>query len=141
MSIWRSRGGLMACVSLLILGCDGAGNHIVDDRGPPAGYGVVAGTVRMANGTPVGNAEVLVSRCGGPAGGFFAVDLTDRDGHFRAAGTLPPAGVLPAGIADTLRLKCSVFFDRTGVVRDSVVVRFGRTPESAPTQVVNLIWP
>lgn len=140
MALWRIRCGLMVCVPLLTLGCDGPGTVIVDDWGPPAGYGVVAGTVRMANGTPVGNAEVLVSRCGGPVGGFFAVDLTDRDGHFRAAGILPPAGVLPAGIADTLRVTCYVFYDRTGVVRDSVVVRFGRTPESAPTQVLNLIW-
>ncbi|MBL0892218.1 MAG: hypothetical protein IBJ19_16635 [Gemmatimonadaceae bacterium] len=55
-------------------------------------------------------------------------------------GTLPPVGVLPPGIADTLRVHCYVFYDRSGIVRDSVVVRFGRTLESAPTQVVNLTW-
>lgn len=94
-----------------------------------------------ANGTPVGNAEVIVSRCGSPSGGFLAMDLTDDDGHFRAVGQLPPSGALPAGIADTLRLNCSVFLDCTGVVRDSVIVRFGRTLESAPTQDVHLVWP
>lgn len=141
MSIRRLEFGLLVGASLLTVGCEAPGAVIIDDWGPPAGYAVVTGTVRMANGTPVGNAEVSVSRCGSPIGGFLAMDLTDGNGHFRAVGQLPPSGALPAGIADTLRLNCSVFLDRTGVVRDSVVVSFGRTLESAPANVVNPVWP
>lgn len=140
MSVWRFRCGLMACTSLLTLGCDGFGTDIDDGYGPPAGYAVVAGTVRMANGMPVANAEVGIGGCASSVGGFHASDVTDGAGYFRAVGTLPPVGVLPLGIADTLRVHCYVSYDRSGIVRDSVVVRFGRTLESAPTQIVNLTW-
>lgn len=92
---------------------------------------------RLEFGLLVG-ASLLTVGCEAP-GAVIIDDWGPPAGY--AVGQLPPSGALPAGIADTLRLNCSVFLDRTGVVRDSVVVSFGRTLESAPANVINPVWP
>lgn len=115
--------------------------RIVDNWGPPAGYAVLRGKVSQTSGAPAAKVEVAFSRCASPVGGFLASTTTDAAGQFRVEAQLPPQGVLPSGIADTLRLRCDVFLDRSGVARDSVWVRFAATAQEAPTTIVDLVAP
>lgn len=114
---------------------------IVDDWGPPAGYAVLAGAVHQPGGAGAAGVEVTFTRCGDPVGGFLAAATTDVAGRFHAEAQLPPRGVLPRGITDTLKLRCYVFLDRSGVVRDSVSIRFAPTRAAAPTTTIDLVVP
>jgi hypothetical protein len=114
---------------------------VFDNWGPPAGYAVLAGTARQAGGAPVAGLPVAFTRCGAPVGGFLAADTTDAAGRFRVAAQLPPRGLLPPGVADTLQLRCKVILAWNGVVHDSVYVRFASTVEAAPITTVDLTLP
>jgi hypothetical protein len=124
-------------VVIAVQACDDG--TIVDNYGPPAGYAVLTGSISKASGTPVAQSEVLFTRCTSPIGGFLAADTTDDAGLFRVVAELPPVGVLPRSIADTLRVRCDIFVNRATVASDSVVVRFGRAPEQAPINSLRVV--
>lgn len=132
---------LVLAVAVVGSACRASDTVIVDDWGPPAGYAVLTGTVRRTSGALAAGVEVMFTRCASPVGGYLTGATTDAAGHFRATGQLPPRGVLPPGIADTLRLRCDVFLDRAGVVRDSVTVRFAATTQSSPVITIDLVAP
>lgn len=131
---------LMTAAFLAACGEDTSG-VIFDDFGPPAGYTVFEGTVLQSGGAAAVGVEVGFGRCTNPVGGFLASARTDGDGRFRATGNLPPIGALPRLLADTLRVRCYVFLDRTGIVRDSVTVGFAATIEAAPVTTLSLEAP
>ena len=133
----REWSGLIGVAAIAACG----GGVDVDDYGPPAGYAVLAGAVRQPGGTGAAGIEVTFTRCATQVGGFLAAATTDAAGRFRAEAHLPPRGVLPRGITDTLALRCYVFLDRSGVVRDSVSIRFAPTREAAPVTTVDLMLP
>ena len=112
-------------------GCHARGAE-EDNYGPPAGYAVLAGAVRDTSGAAIANVVIAFTRCASPIGGFLAAATSDSAGVFRVVAALPPVGVLPRGIADTLRLRCYVFVARSGIVRDSVLVRFATPRNRAP---------
>jgi hypothetical protein len=124
----------------VLAGCGSGSLDPADDWGPPAGYAVVAGTVVTAAGAPAGGVEVLLSRCASPVGGYLGRATTDAAGRYRVEGALPPVGFLRAA-PDTLRVRCAVFTDRTGVARDSLVVRFRAAAAGPPLQQLDLRLP
>lgn len=128
-------------LAALVSACGTRSGEIVDNWGPPAGYAVLAGSVQRLGGAPAAGVEVDIGRCGSPVGGLLAFTTTDAAGQFHTDAQLPPVGLLPAGIADTLRLRCYVSLDRSGVTLDSVIVRFGVTRQDAPTTAVALAVP
>jgi hypothetical protein len=119
--------------------CDVPGTQNDDNYGPPAGYAILAGSVRNVDGTAVANAEIAFTLCGSPIGGFLVTATTDSTGVYRAVAHLPPVGVLPRGIADTLRLRCYLVVARSGVVRDSVLIRFATSVSSAPVTEASIV--
>jgi len=125
----------------LLTACSAGDGVIVDDWGPPAGYAVLTGTVRHAGGAPAPGVEVAFSRCASPLGGFLAAATTDAAGRFRASGQLPPVGAFPVREVETLRLRCDVFLDRSGVARDSITVRFAPSIQAAPVTTIDLVAP
>ena len=106
---------------------------IIDNWGPPAGYGAVAGVIRDASGAPKPNILVAVSICESPIVGFLGEAPSDGQGRYRVDGRLPPVGVTPASFnADTLRVKCDLLVGPRGaaLVRDTVTVPFSRSLNS-----------
>jgi hypothetical protein len=120
--------------------CD-RGYTIVDNWGPPAGYAAVAGTVTTATGAPASGIEVLLTRCASPIGGYLGGANTDATGRYRIEGALPPRGAFPQVAVDTLAVRCFVFTDRSGVPRDSLVVRFRSDPSGPPLQQLDVRLP
>jgi hypothetical protein len=136
------RRSLQLLGSVLVIGlaaCD-RGYTIADDWGPPAGYAVVAGTVTNAAGVPVSGVEVMLTRCVSPIGGYLGAASTDAAGRYRIEGALPPRGAFPVAVG-TLLVRCYAFTDRTGVARDSLVVRFRLDPAGPPLQQLDLRLP
>jgi hypothetical protein len=131
---------LLGCLLLGVAACD-RGYTIVDNWGPPAGYAVVAGVVTTAAGTPAADVEVVLTRCASPLGGYLGQASTDAAGRYRLEGALPPRGALPTVAVDTLAVRCQAFTDRTGVARDSLVVRFRAEPAGPPLQQLDLRLP
>ncbi len=142
MFLQSTRGPFMIAVvvAVLVAACGGSG-IIEDDWGPPAGYALLTGAVRHVDGSPMGGAEVWYARCESPIGGVLAADTTDAAGRYSVVAALPPTGVLPAGVADTLRLRCDVFVGRGAAAVDSVRVRFGPTRAAAPATALDLTVP
>jgi hypothetical protein len=93
------------------------------------------------SGGPAAGIEVGFSGCASPIGGFLATAISDASGRFRATGNLPPIGLFTTDSVARLRVRCDVFLDRTGVVRDSVIVSFATTIEAAPVTSIDLITP
>jgi hypothetical protein len=112
----------------------------VDSYGPPAGYAVVAGTVTTAAGSPAAGSEVVLARCASPIGGYLGSATSDAAGRYRLEGALPPIGAFPA-VVDTLRVRCAVFTDRTGVPRDSLTVHFRAERAGRPLQQFDIRLP
>ena len=139
--LMRLHRRLLGCLLLGgVAACD-RGYTIVDNWGPPAGYAVVAGVVTTAAGTPAADVEVVLTRCASPLGGYLGRASTDAAGRYRLEGALPPRGAFPAVAVDTLAVRCQVFTDRTGVARDSLVVRFRAEPAGPPLQQLDLRIP
>ena len=64
-----------------------------------------------------------------------------RDRPVGVEARLPPRGVLPIGIADTLQLACDVVVNRSEVALDSVRVRFASSADSAPVTTIRVVLP
>jgi len=103
---------------------------IIDDWGPPAGFGAVAGVVRDASGTPKPNTLVNITLCESPIGGFLGEALTNAQGRYRVDGHLPPVGAVGSLNADTVRITCKWFVGPHGaaLASDTVTVPFWRSP-------------
>ncbi len=131
-------------IALLALGvATGCGRDIIDDWGPPAGYGAVAGVIRDSSGMPKPNILVAVSICGDPLGGFLGEATADQAGHYRVDGHLPPIGVAGSLNADTLRVRCELFVGPRGapLVRDTVTVPFSRSRSAVRPTARDVIIP
>jgi hypothetical protein len=131
---------IAAPVAAIVAAC-GDGGAIVDDWGPPAGYALLTGAVRHADGAPAGGAEVTYTGCEPPLGGFLAAGTTDAAGRYRVVAALPPRGLFPPVAADTLRPRCDVHVGRGGTPVDSVRVRFGPTRADAPATALDVTVP
>lgn len=132
-TVWRASGMLLACA----IGCNSP--TVANDLGPPAGYALVAGTVRHAAGGVVPSADVIISGCPG-VDGELGIGLTDDVGHYRILGKLPPVSLFPGIEVDTLRLKCYFRVNLDRVPRDSLLISF-RTDSAGPVQTLNLTVP
>lgn len=129
--LWLPRSALKrvsirALPLLLLAGANACGDSIViDDFGPPAGFGAVAGLIQNAAGTPQVGMGVAISRCSAPVGGFFGDSSSDASGRYRVDGALAPGfrGVLDV---DTVRVSCELFVGPRGtpLVTDTVTIRF-----------------
>ena len=138
------RGAASALLLVLAAAAVGAiacrDNVIVDSWGPPAGYALVTGSVRTAAGRTVANAEVMLSRCASPIGGYLGSGVTDAQGFFQVRANLPPIGLLPVR-ADTLQIRCYVFVDRASTPNDSLDVHFSADLQAPAVQTLNLTVP
>jgi hypothetical protein len=114
---------------------------IVDDWGPPAGFTVVEGTVRRANGTPANLIFLSLTQCTNPLVDFLGSTTTDNQGRYRIEGQLGPVGLLPRVDADTLRDRCVLLTGPPPLPLDSVEVRFWRDRAAVVPLVVNLQFP
>ena len=114
----------------------------VDNWGPAAGFTVVEGTIYSASDQrPVVGAEVMLSRCTDPIGGYLGGDTTDASGRYRIAGFLPPVGLLPLESVDTLRVRCYAFVNRRPAPLDSLDLRFSAKREETPRTTLDLRVP
>ncbi len=112
-----------------------------DGWGPPAGFALLDGTVQLADGGPAVGVEVSFSRCGEPIGGYLTSTTSSSAGTFQVEAHLPPVGLRPRLVAESVQLRCQVFLDRTGIARDSVTVRFASSAANAPITRLNLRLP
>ena len=131
--------GLAGSLTLLSVLADCRSIVIIDDWGPSAGYTLVTGLVSTATGTPARGAEVTLSRCSSPVGGFLASALTDNAGRYRLLGALPPIGF--PGLLDTLEVRCDVFVNRTLVPSGPVSLRFAADSQNAPHTTLDVPAP
>ena len=134
---WLGWGAL----ATMLAACRVGSGIIEEDWGLPAGYAVLSGTLQRANGGPAAAVEVSFTRCGSPINGYLASTTSDAAGIFRVGAQLPPIGFLPRLAVDSLQLHCYVFLDRTGTIRDSVIVRFAGTSQAAPVTSLALQVP
>jgi len=130
-----------AALAAMLAACSEGSGIIEDDWGPPAGYAVLAGTLQRATGGPAAGVKVSFTRCGSPINGYLASTTSDAAGIFRVGAQLPPIGFLPRLAVDSVQLHCYVFLDRTGTIRDSVIVRFAGTAQAAPVTSLALQIP
>ena len=133
----RALATLLLCA---LANCDN-GNVIVDDWGPPAGFTVVEGTVRRANGAPAGLVPLSLTRCTNPIVGSPGYTSTDNQGRYRIEGQLAPVGLLPGVDADTLRDHCVLLTGPPPLVLDSVEIHFWRARAAVVPLVVDLQFP
>ena len=120
--------------------CACRSGDIIDDWGPPAGYAVVSGILRTAAGVPISDANVSITRCDSPIGGYLGSDSTDATGFYEVKGQLPPVGLLRVS-TDTLRIQCFAFVNYDGVARDSLQVQFSAEARAPAHQTLNLTLP
>jgi hypothetical protein len=125
-----------ACVLMAILACN---NVIVDDWGPPAGYGLVEGTVsRSSGGTAIG-VTVSVWQCDEPMEGHGGSARTTGSGRYAIELRLPPVGVMSGLDADTLTVSCVVVANEDSTSKISVDVPFAETVQDVLPVIVNLV--
>ena len=110
---------------------------IVDNWGPPAGYAVVTGRVHTPAGQPIASAEVMLSRCASPIGGYLGSGVTDAQGFYQVRANLPPIGLLDVR-ADTLQVRCYAFVDRTSTANDSIDVHFSADSRAPAVQTLDI---
>ena len=131
---------LVLSAPLLPSGCR---NDVVDDWGPPAGFGAVAGVIRDSSATPKPNILVAVSSCEEPLGGFLGEASSDQEGRYRVDGSLAPIGLLPSLNADTVRLHCVLFVGPRGapLVTDTVTVPFSQLRSAVVPTIRDIALP
>lgn len=132
---------VVASLAIAAVGAACGDDIIGDNRGPPAGYAILNGTVQQADGGPAAGVEVSFSRCGDPIGGFLTSTTSTAAGTFQVEAHLPPVGLRPSLVAASVQLRCDVFLDRTGIARDSVVLRFAAAASNAPVTRLMLRLP
>ncbi len=108
-----TRFSLIVAPAVVHLACRD-GYVIIDNWGPPAGYAAVQGTVRDASGS-----------------------------SYRVDGSLPPVGVLPRSMLDTLRIHCDIFLGAPGAAAavDTITPRFAPSRDSVVPSVRDLLLP
>ena len=108
--------------------------------GPPAGYTVVSGVVTYRSGVPSRGAEVMLTGCTPPIGGFLGPVTTDSVGRYRLLGQLLPIGVL-SGRPEEVQMSCAVAVSRVVLEIPPLVLHFGADSSTAPRQELNLTAP
>ena len=108
--------------------------------GPPAGYTVLSGVVTYRSGVPARGAEVMLTECTQPIGGFLGPVTTDSHGRYRLLGLLLPIGLLltPPG---EVQMSCAVAVSRVVLEMPPIVLHFGSDSSTAPRQELNLTAP
>ena len=119
----------------------GCGTDIVDNWGPPAGFGALQGTIRQASTLPAAGTRVGVARCSPPLG--FGEDISDGQGRYRVDVSLPPIGLFPPEAVDSLRLYCTVFVGPRGdpILTDTITLAFAFTREAVVPRVRDFTLP
>jgi hypothetical protein len=92
---------------------------------PAAGFALVQGKARYANGNPVRNAEVLVTACDQPIQGLAGTGRTDGNGDYRVVAQMP------AGSPGDAIVECRVVLARGLAQVIGVRVRFRSLMEEA----------
>src|SRR5258705_2466260 len=98
---------VIGLLSLMV--ATGCRHDIIDNWGPPAGFGAVTGVVRDASGTPKPNTLVNITLCESPIGGFLGEAMTNAQRQYRVDGHLPPGGAGGSLNAQTVRITCTWF--------------------------------
>jgi len=124
-------------LSVVLASCS---TGLPESWGPPAGYTIVSGVATYRSGVPARGAEVTLTSCTQPIGGFLATTTTDNIGRFRILGALPPIGVFSAP-PDDVHVSCAIAVSRVVLEIPPIVLRFGPDSLSAPHQEVNVTAP
>ena len=125
-------------VPVVLISCSTTG--IEPSWGPPAGYTVLTGVVTYPSGVPSRGAEVMLTQCTQPIGGFLGPVMTDSVGRYVLVGTLLPVGVLSTR-ADKVQMSCAVAVSRVVLGIPPIVLTFGADSSTAPRQELNLTAP
>src|SRR6266550_6761502 len=139
---WLTRFSLIVAPAVVQLACRD-GYIIIENWGPPAGYAAVQGAIRDASGTPAPNTAVSITRCSDPIGGFFGKSIADQQGSYRVDGSLPPVGVLPQSMLDTLHVHCDILLGAPGAATavDTITLHFAPSRDSVVPSVRDLLLP
>jgi hypothetical protein len=114
----------MAAAAFVVLASCTSGLRPAPER-PAAGWAVVMGNARYANGNPVRNAEVLVTACDQPIQGLAGTGRTDENGDYRVVAQMP------AGAPGDAIVECRVVVARGLAQAIGVRVRFRSLMEEA----------
>lgn len=124
-------------LSVVLAACS---TGVPESWGPPAGYTLVSGVVTYRSGFPSRGAEVMLTGCTPPIGGFLGPVMTDSVGRYRLLGVLLPIGVLSAR-PDEVQMSCAVAVSRVVLEIPPIVLHFGADSSTAPRQELNLTAP
>jgi hypothetical protein len=124
-----------ATVLLATIACT---NVIAGDWGPPAGYGLVEGTVSRSGGGTATGVTVSVWQCDEPMEGGGSAQTTGS-GRYEVELRLPPVGVMSGLDADTLTVSCVVVANQDSTSKISVDVPLAETVADALPVTVNLV--